>query len=112
MGRGSAACGSGEDYEKVWKMKFTGAFFEARKQVEVSDNEYEKQLAIAHEKCIDICAGNKFSLRSDQNVTERSIVESCLARLELGRQLSERQMDQINKMSHRRGPVMFCGHRK
>jgi len=96
-------------------MIFSGAFFEAKKQAALAqgnDNDYEKQLASAYEKCMDICAGNKFSQRPDQNSMERSIVDSCLARIELGRQLSDKQMDQINKMSHRQGPVMFCGHRK
>ena len=116
MGGGSAAGGRGEDNGKVRKMKFTGAFFDARKQAALArgndDNDYEKQLASAHEKCLVICAGNKFSQRPDQNSMERSIVDSCLARIELGRQLSDKQMDQINKMAHRQGPVMFCGHRK
>ena len=97
-------------------MIFTGAFFDARKQAalaqDTDNNDYEKQLASAYEKCMGICAGNKFSQRSDQNSMERSIIDSCLARIELGRQLSDKQRDQINKMSQRLGPVMFCGHRK
>ena len=94
---------------------FLGCVFEAKKQAALAqgnDNDYEEQLASAYEKCMDICAGNKFSQRPDQNSMERSIVDSCLALIELGRQLSDKQMDQINKMSQRLGPVMFCGHRK
>ena len=115
MGHWPAVGSRGKNNDEVWKMIFSGAFFEAKKQAALAqgnDNNYEKQLASAYEKCADICAGNKFSQRPDQNSMERSIVDSCLARIELGRQLSDKQMDQINKMSHRQGPVMFCGHRK
>lgn len=97
-------------------MIFTGAFFDNKKQVALAqgndNNDHEKQLASAYEKCMNICAGNKFSQRPDQNSMERSIIDSCLARLEVGRQLSDKQMNQIKKMSQRLGPVMFCGHRK
>ena len=116
MGCWSAVGSRGKDNDEIRKMIFAGAFFEAKKQAALAqgndNNDYEKQLASAYEKCTDICAGNKFSQRPDQNSMERSIVDSCLARIELGRQLSDKQMDQINKMSHRQGPVMFCGHRK
>ena len=88
--------------------RFTGAFFEARiSTAPIEDDPVDRWIAW----CWDIIENNKFSQRPDQNEFERSVVDSCLDRLERGRLLSPAQSDLIIKMHGRRGPVSFCGHR-
>jgi hypothetical protein len=88
--------------------KFTGAFFEARK----STGSYYDPADYWLRLCAHIVENDKFSQRPDQNKFERSVVASCIERLDRGRLLSPAQQNLVMKMYRRKGPVMFCGHRE
>ena len=91
---------------------FDSDFFNARKaQAQTSSGRYVDVLGRWRTMCEDIQRKNKFSQQFHQNEFERSVVESCLSRLQQGRTLSFKQQDLISKMHHRKGPVLFCGHR-
>lgn len=93
-------------------MNFNDSFFTDRIKMFAAPTSYENELDHLLDMCRDILYYNKFSERFDQNAFERGVVDSCISRLESGRALSPAQLDQVKKMSRRKGPVLFCGHRK